>query len=128
MVRTLVNINTHLVSPGPHTLVTIIAVLVSLAAVGPVATPGVRRAASPAAFLSRGEPVYLGEVGMLAERKVSAVSAAGPAPVIVAGGQTVRVGGAGTLIGTTLSVSGTSLLTTIVSIVPISSSLGGAVV
>ena len=91
MVCTLVNINTHLVSPGPNTLVPIIAVLVSLAAVGPVATPGVRRAASPAAFLCRGEPVYLGQVGMLTERKVSAVSAAGPAPVVVAGGQTVRV-------------------------------------
>ena len=128
MVRTLVNINTHLVGPGPHTLVAVIAVLVSLAAVGPVATPGVRRAAPPAACLCRAEPVYLRQVGMLAEREVSSVSAAGPAPVVVAGGQTVGVGGAGTLVGTALSVSGTFLLTTIVSLVPISSSLGGAVV
>ena len=60
VVRALVDINAHPVSPGPDTLVAVIAVLVSLAAVGPVATPGVRRAASPAAFLSRGEPVYLG--------------------------------------------------------------------
>ena len=65
---------------------------------------------------------------MLGERKVSPVSAARPAPVVVAGGQTVGVGGAGTLVGTALSVSGTFLLTTIVSVVPVSSSLGGAVV
>ena len=128
MVRTLINIQTLLVSAGPHTLVAVIAVLVSLAAVGPVATPGVRRAASPAAFLARAEPVDLRQVGMLVQRKVSPVSAAGPAAVVVAGGQTVGVGGAGTLVGTALSVSGTLPLTTIVSIVPISSSLGGAVV
>ena len=128
VVRALVDINAHPVSPGPDTLVAVIAVLVSLAAVGPVATPGVRRAPPPAAFIAGAEPVDLRQVGMLAERKVSPVSAAGPAPVVVAGGQTVGVGGAGTLVGTALSVCGTFLLTTIVSIVPISTSLGGAVI
>ena len=119
---------THPVSPGPHTLVAVIAVLVSLAAVGPVATAGVRGAAPPAAIISRAEAVDLRQVGMLAQRKVSPVCAARPAPVVVAGGQTVGVGGTWTLVGPALSVSGTFLLTTIVSLVPISSSLGGAVV
>ena len=128
VVRTLVYIQTHLVSPGPHTLMAVIAVRVSLTAVGSVATAGVRRAAPPAAFLCRAKPVDLGQVGMLAEREMGPVSAAGPAPVVMARGQTVRVGGAGTLVGTALSVSGTFLLTTIVSLVPISPSLGGAVV
>ena len=128
VVRTLVDIMTHPVSPGPDTLVAVIAVLVSLAAVGPVATPGVGSAPPPAAFLGRAEAVDLGQVGMLAQREVSPVCAARPAAVVVAGGQTVGVGGAGTLVGPALSVSGTFLLAAIVSLVPISASLGGAVV
>ena len=128
MVRTLVDIMTHPVSPGPHTLVAVIAVLVSLAPVGPVATPGVGSAPPPAAFLGRAEAVDLRQVGMLAQRKVSPVCAARPAPVVVAGGQTVGVGGAGTLVRGALPVWPAPPLTAVVPSVPQSARLGGAVV
>ena len=128
VVSALVDVQTPPVSAGADTLVSITAVQVRLTAVAAVSAPGVRRAPPPAAQLSALVAVYLRQVGVVGQGEVSPVRAARPAAVVVAGGQTVGVGGAGTLVGGALPVWPAPPLTAVVPSVPQSARLGGAVV
>ena len=67
-------------------------------------------------------------MGIVGQGEVSPVRAARPAAVVVAGGETVGVGGAGTLVGGALPVWPAPPLTAVVPSVPQSARLGGAVV
>ena len=113
MVRTLVDIHTLPVGALPHTLVSIIAVLVGVAAEGVVAAPGLRCAASPAAFSAGLISSDLCQVMILRQREVGPVHTVRAALVVLAPSQTVGVTGAGTLAVSTPSLRATGSLTTV---------------
>ena len=104
VVRTLVDIKALPISASPDTLVAIIAVLVSVAAKGVVATLSLG-SAPPSAALSAGLVASdLRQVGEVREREVVPVHTVRAALVVMPVSQTVRVAAAGTLAVTTPSV------------------------
>ena len=113
MIRTLVDIHTLPVGASPDTLVAIIAVLVSVAAKGVVATLSLGSAPPPAALSAGLVASDLRQVGEVREREVGPVHTVGAALVVMAGSQTVGVAAAGTLAVNTPSVRAAHSLTTI---------------